>query len=98
MYLTYFKEDDVLHLAISDEPECRSVELKPNITAELNDENVMIGIEILNASSTRSHYYPTTDSVYIEVSAKPSADSREVSDGIVLDYDAEGNLVGIDIE
>jgi uncharacterized protein YuzE len=43
-------------------------------------------------------YYPDTDSLYIDLSAKPSADSVEVSDGVVLDYDTEGNLVGIDID
>jgi uncharacterized protein YuzE len=46
----------------------------------------------------RINYYPETDSLYIDLSSKPSADSREVSDGIVLDYDADGNLVGIDID
>jgi uncharacterized protein YuzE len=49
--MTYFAQDDVLHLAISDEPEARSVELIPNVTAELNDEGELIGIEILNASA-----------------------------------------------
>jgi uncharacterized protein YuzE len=44
------------------------------------------------------NYYPDTDSLYIDLSSKPSVDSREVSDGIVLDYDADGNLVGIDID
>ena len=34
----------------------------------------------------------------IDLSSKPSAESREVSEGIVLDYDADGNLVGIDID
>jgi uncharacterized protein YuzE len=43
-------------------------------------------------------YYPETDSLYIDLSERPSAESREVSEGIVLDYDAEGNLVGIDID
>jgi uncharacterized protein YuzE len=46
----------------------------------------------------RINYYAETDSLYIDLSAKPSADSREVSEGIVLDYDADGNLVGIDID
>jgi len=46
----------------------------------------------------RINYYPETDSLYIDLSSKPSAESREVSEGIVLDYDAEGNLVGIDID
>jgi uncharacterized protein YuzE len=44
------------------------------------------------------NYYPETDSLYIDLSEKPSAESREVSEGIVLDYDATGNLVGIDID
>ena len=44
------------------------------------------------------NYYPDTDSLYIDLSSKPSVDSREVSDGIVLDYDESGNLVGIDID
>jgi uncharacterized protein YuzE len=46
----------------------------------------------------RLDYYPDTDSLYIDLSAQPSAESREVSDGVVLDYDAVGNLVGIDID
>lgn len=44
------------------------------------------------------HYYPETDSLYIELSSRASADSREISDGLVLDFDAEGNVVGIDID
>ena len=44
------------------------------------------------------NYYADTDSLYIDLSSKPSVDSREVSDGVVLDYDLDGNLVGIDID
>jgi uncharacterized protein YuzE len=44
------------------------------------------------------NYYPETDSLYIDLSEKPSVESKEVSEGVVLDYDAEGNLVGIDID
>ena len=44
------------------------------------------------------NYYPDIDSLYIDLSDKSSVDSQEVSEGIVLDYDEEGNLVGIDIE
>jgi len=43
-------------------------------------------------------YYSDTDSLYIDLSEHPSVESREVSEGIVLDYDAEGQLVGIDID
>ena len=48
--MEYFEKDDVLHLAVSDEPEAGSVELSPNITAELNEKGELIGIEILKAS------------------------------------------------
>jgi uncharacterized protein YuzE len=44
------------------------------------------------------NYYPDTDSLYIDLSEKPSVESREISEGVVLDYDVEGNLVGIDID
>jgi uncharacterized protein YuzE len=44
------------------------------------------------------NYYPETDSLYIDLSEKSSVESKEISEGIVLDYDAEGNLVGIDID
>jgi uncharacterized protein YuzE len=44
------------------------------------------------------NYFPDTDSLYIDLSERPSAESREISEGVVLDYDASGNLVGIDID
>lgn len=46
----------------------------------------------------RLNYHPDTDSLYIDLSERPSVESREVSEGIVLDYDVEGRLVGIDID
>jgi len=49
--MVYFEKDDVLHLAISDEPEAGSIEISPNITAETNAKGELIGIEILNAST-----------------------------------------------
>ncbi|MBI4063384.1 MAG: DUF2283 domain-containing protein [Elusimicrobia bacterium] len=44
------------------------------------------------------HYYQETDSLYIELSPKPSADSREITDGLVVDFDQKGDIVGIDID
>jgi uncharacterized protein YuzE len=44
------------------------------------------------------NYYPETDSLYIDLADRPSTEAREVSEGVVLDYDANGNLVGIDID
>ncbi|MCI0419774.1 MAG: DUF2283 domain-containing protein [Acidobacteria bacterium] len=49
--LSYFDREDILHLVISEEAEANSIELSPNITAELNEKGELIGIEILNAST-----------------------------------------------
>ena len=49
--LRYFEQEDVLHLAVAEGPECRSLELSPNITVELNERDELIGVEILNASA-----------------------------------------------
>jgi uncharacterized protein YuzE len=43
-------------------------------------------------------YFPDTDSLYIDLTSKPSTDSVEISDGVVVDYDEHGNIVGIDID
>jgi uncharacterized protein YuzE len=43
-------------------------------------------------------YYPETDSLYIDLATSASHESNEVSEGVVLDYDQNGNLVGIDID
>lgn len=44
------------------------------------------------------NYYPETDSLYIDLSSKPSKESLEISEGIVIDYDEDGNIAGIDID
>ena len=41
-------------------------------------------------------YYQETDSLYIDLVDRPSAESRLVAPGVILDFDAEGGLVGID--
>lgn len=43
-------------------------------------------------------YYEDTDSLYIHLSAQPSAESQEAAEGVVLDFDPEGYLAGIDID
>jgi len=44
------------------------------------------------------HYYPETDSLYIEFTDKSSETSKEVAQGIIMDFDEKGQLVGIDID
>jgi uncharacterized protein YuzE len=49
--MNYFEEEDILHLVISEGEESTSVELNPNIIAELGKKGELLGIEILDASS-----------------------------------------------
>ena len=65
------------------------------LSDKVNDSQRLLRSEI---PALKLNYYPETDSLYIDFSSRPSAESREVSDGVVLDYDAEGNLTGIDID
>ena len=44
------------------------------------------------------HYDRETDSLYIDLNARPSVDSREIQDGVVIDVDDKGQIVGIDIQ
>jgi uncharacterized protein YuzE len=44
------------------------------------------------------HYYPETDSLYIELITVPGTEAREIVPGLVVDLDADGNVVGLDID
>ncbi len=44
------------------------------------------------------HYYPETDSLYIELKSAPGVETREIVEGLVVDLDAKGDVVGFDIE
>jgi uncharacterized protein YuzE len=44
------------------------------------------------------HYYPETDSLYIELKDAPGAETREIVQGLNVDLDAKGGVVGFDID
>ena len=44
------------------------------------------------------HYYPETDSLYIEFKSVPGIQAREIVTGLVVDLDANGDVVGFDID
>jgi uncharacterized protein YuzE len=44
------------------------------------------------------YYYPETDSLYIELTSAPGSEAREIVEGLVVDLDADGNGVGLDID
>ncbi len=72
--MTYFEKEDILHLVISDEDEAGSVEISPNITAELNATGALIGIEILQASTfIRDSLLESVQGKLLELSRAESA-------------------------
>ncbi len=72
--IPYFEENDVLHLVISEEDEAGSVELNPNITAELNNKGDLIGLEILNASTyIRDSILETAQAKVLSISSSQNA-------------------------
>ena len=44
------------------------------------------------------HYYPETDSLYIEMKSSPGTETREVASGLNVDLDDKGEVVGFDID
>ncbi|MCY3895418.1 MAG: DUF2283 domain-containing protein [Chloroflexi bacterium] len=46
----------------------------------------------------RLHYYPETDSLYLEFKDGPGGETREAMDGLNVDLDASGDVVGLDID
>ena len=73
--MKYFKDDDIIHINISDGIETNSVELSPNITAEIDKNGELIGIEILNASTfVRDSILETAQAKLINLPLKQSAE------------------------
>ena len=72
--MSYFEKDDVLHLSITDEEESGSIEISPNITAELNDKGELIGVEILKASAfVRDSIMESVQGKMLALAAGPKA-------------------------
>jgi uncharacterized protein YuzE len=46
----------------------------------------------------KREFFADTDSLSITFRDQPSVDSTELSAGVVADYDADGRVVGIDID
>ena len=42
------------------------------------------------------HYYPETDSLYIDLTGTPGVEAHEIGRGLLADFDAAGNIVGLD--
>lgn len=43
-------------------------------------------------------YYPETDSLYVELKDGPGTETREITEGLNVDLDARGEVVGFDID
>ena len=42
---------------------------------------------ILEGGKVKLHYYPETNSLYIDLNSRPSADSREIAEGLMIDFE-----------
>ena len=98
-HMMYFEKDDILHVAISDGPEAGSVEISPNLTAELNAKGELIGIEILHASlfvrdtvmdSVQSKLLGLVDAA--AAAAKAGATPKRVKSGILEQRNIAGKV------
>jgi uncharacterized protein YuzE len=47
--------------------------------------------------SVRLHYDAIADAAYLRFSAESVIESEEVAPGVVLDYDAQGRIVGMEV-
>ncbi|WP_299441909.1 DUF2283 domain-containing protein [uncultured Rhodospira sp.] len=45
----------------------------------------------------KTAYDPKVDALYVTLSDRPTAESEEVSPGVVFDYDADNRIVGIEL-
>jgi uncharacterized protein YuzE len=71
--MTYFPDQDVIHLAMTDEDEVASMELSSHITAELNADGELIGVEILKASTfLRDFILESTQAKLMQASKRAS--------------------------
>lgn len=46
----------------------------------------------------KMNYYGDTDSLYIDLNSRPSVETREIVEGLLVDFDKDGHVVGIDID
>jgi uncharacterized protein YuzE len=55
-------------------------------------------VERLAVADIKGRYYHETDRLYIEIAPGPSAETREVASGLNIDLDAQGNVIGFDVD
>ena len=60
--------------------------------------NAFLDSHLPRGRAMKMHYYPDTDSLYVEFKREPSVETREIADGLNVDLDAQGNVVGFDID
>lgn len=60
--------------------------------------NIHQEITIKRSKIMQLRYYPETDSLYIELIEKSAVDSQEITNDVVVDFDENGDIVGIDID
>ena len=104
MNLRVDRKADTLYLRLDDSLIVESEEVSPGVVLDYNESNEVVGVEMLHTTlpeggtTMKLHYYPETDSLYIEFKARPGAETIEVTEGLNVDIDADGEVVGFDID
>ena len=52
---------------------------------------------LVRSQNMKTIYDPAADALYVRFADASVVDSEEVSDGVVLDFDAEGRIVAIEL-
>ena len=63
-----------------------------------NNTQCLLQARLSEGRAMKLHYYPETDSLYIELKPEPGTETREVTSGLNVDLDANGDVVGFDID
>ena len=49
-------------------------------------------------ATMKLHYYPETDTLYIDLLDEPSVESQEIAPDVILDYNGSRQIVGLTID
>ena len=63
-----------------------------------DDPQRILRSQFQRGRAMKLHYYPETDSLYIELKSTPGVEARQIVEGLIVDLDAKGDVVGFDID
>jgi|GEM_PF-330740 len=103
MTIQYFGDTDTALIDFSNRHVAETIEVSENVYLDIDDQGNVVSMTIEHAQDSmkptmKLNYYSDTDTLYIDLAERPGVDAEEVSPDVVLDRDADGRIVGIEIE